>query len=146
MFVIETDIDRDPETVFGHLAAVEATPSWYSAVQSAAPLTSGPVGVGSRYRFERQSPSGPAVNDLQFTVFQPPSLFTIASRSGPAPFIYRYVLRPAADGGTHLTLEGEISGKGLTGAAALLAPLAPALFERGMRENIAVLKRLIEAR
>jgi hypothetical protein len=44
----------------------------------------------------------------------------------------------------HLRLEGEISGEGLGRGFALLAPLAPRLFERGMRANLASLKQLLE--
>ena len=144
MFVIDTQIDRDPAAVFAWLARVGDTPRWYSAVERVEPLTAGPVAAGSRFRFYRQLPGGQAINEVEITDYVPSSLFTVASLSGPTPFTYRYSLSPHG-AGTMLRLEGEISGAGLSGPAALLAPLAPALFERGMRTNLEAFKRLVEA-
>ena len=142
-FTIEIDIDRPSEVVFGYLAQVENTPKWYSAVEEAEKLTSAPVSTGTRYRLLRQLPTGPAVNDVEVTEFTPNSVFTIASRSGPTPFTYRYRLSPQGKN-THLRLEGEISGEGLGRGFALVAPFAERLFERGMRANLATLKQLLE--
>jgi uncharacterized protein YndB with AHSA1/START domain len=145
MFVIEIDIDKDPEIVFARLAEVEDTPQWYSAVQRVDPVAISPSGHGSRYRFMRQLPSGQAINEVEITEYVRPTVFTLQSRSGPTPFTYRYLLAPNQRGGTTLKLEGEISGEGLGGPLSLLAPLASSLFERGMRTNIATFKQLVEA-
>jgi uncharacterized protein YndB with AHSA1/START domain len=145
MFVIETDIDKDAATVFGRLTRIEETPQWYSAVQSVEPIAGSPSGLGARYRFTRQLPSGQAVNEVEITEFEPSVVVTLQSRSGPTPFTYRYELQPNQRGGTRLRLEGEISGEGLSGPIALLGALASTLFERGMRTNIATFKRLVEA-
>jgi uncharacterized protein YndB with AHSA1/START domain len=144
MFVIEIDINRAPELVFGRLARAEDTPRWYSAVQRVDQVANSPPGLGARYRFTRELPSGPTVNEVEVTEYQQPTVYTLKSRSGPTPFTYRYVLAPNAAGGTRLRLEGEISGEGIGGPLALLAPLASKLFERGMRTNLASFKRLVE--
>ena len=89
-------------------------------------------------------PGGRAVNEVEVTELVPNEVFTLASRSGPTPFTYRYRLAPLA-GGTRLRLEGEISGESLGGALSLLAPLAPSLFARGMRTNLRTFKALLEA-
>jgi uncharacterized protein YndB with AHSA1/START domain len=143
MFTIEIDIDRPPEVVFGYLAQVENTPKWYSAVEKADKLTSAPISTGTYYRLLRRLPTGPAINDVEITEFVPNSVFTLASRSGPTPFTYRYRLSPQGKT-THLRLEGEISGEGLGRGFGLLAPLAPRLFEPVMRANLATLKQLLE--
>ena len=143
MFTIEIEIERPPEVVFSYLAQVENTPKWYSAVEKADKLTSAPVSAGTCYRLLRRLPTGPAINDVEVTEFVPNSAFTLASRSGPTPFTYRYRLSPQGKN-THLRLEGEISGEGLGRGFALLAPLATRLFERGMRANLAMLKQLVE--
>ncbi len=145
MFTIDTDIARPPDVVFARLAAVEETPRWYSAVESAEPLTPAPLGVGSRFRMVRELPGGRAENEVEVTEFVPDQALTLQSRSGPTPFTYRYTLSPLAGGGTRLHLDGEISGAGLGGVAGLLAPLAPSLFARGMRTNLAAFKALVEA-
>ena len=145
MFVIETAVDKSPETVFTRLTRVEDTPQWYSAVQRVEHVVGTPAGLGSRYRFMRQLPSGPAVNEVEITEYELPGVFTLKSRSGPTPFTYRYVLAPNQPDGTRLRLEGEISGEGLGGPLSLFAPLASMFFERGMRTNIETFKRLVEA-
>jgi hypothetical protein len=90
-----------------------------------------------------QRPTGPAINDVEVTEFVPNSVFTLASRSGPTPFTYRYRLSPQGKN-TQLRLEGEISGEGLGRGFALVAPFAERLFERGMRANLATLKQILE--
>lgn len=144
MFVIEIEINRGAELVFSRLARAEDTPLWYSAVQRVEQVAGSPSGAGARYRFMRQLPSGPAVNEVEVTEYERPTVFTLESRSGPTPFTYRYLLAPSAGGGTRLRLEGEISGEGIGGALSLLAPLASTFFERGMRANLASFKRLVE--
>lgn len=143
MFTIEINIDRPPHVVFGYLAQVENAPKWYSAVEKADKLTSSPVSAGTRYRFLRRLPTGPAINDVEVIEFVPNSILTLASRSGPTPFTYRYRLSPL-DKKTHLRLDGNISSEGLGRGFALLAPLAQRLFKRGMRANLTTLKRLLE--
>jgi uncharacterized protein YndB with AHSA1/START domain len=143
MFTIEIEIDRPPEVVFGYLAQVENTPKWYSAVEKADKLTSAPVSTGTCYCLLRRLPTRHAINDVEVTEFVPNIVFTLASRSGPSPFTYRYRLSPHGNN-THLRLEGEIGGEGLGPGFALLAPLASRLFERGMRANLATLKQLLE--
>lgn len=143
MFKIEIEIDRPPEVVFDYLAQVENTPKWYSAVEKADKLTSAPVSAGTCYRFLRQLPTGPAINDVEVTEFVPNSVFTLASRSGPTPFTYRYRVSSQSKN-TYLRLEGEICSEGLGGGFALVAPFAERLFERGMRANLAKLKQLLE--
>ena len=143
MFTIEIEIARPPEALFGYLAQVENTPNWYSAVERADKLTSAPVSTGARFRMSRRLPTGPAVDDVEVTEFVPNRVFTLASLSGPTPFTYRYRLSPKGKN-TLLRLEGEISGEGLGGGFALLAPIAPLIFERGMRANLAALKEILE--
>ena len=144
MFVIAIEINKGPEFVFARLARAEDTPRWYSAVQRVDQVAGSPSGMGARYRFKRELPSGPAVNEVEATEYEPPRVYTLKSRSGPTPFTYRYLLAPNASGGTRLRLEGEISGEGIGGPLSLLAPLASKLFERGMRTNLARFKRLVE--
>jgi uncharacterized protein YndB with AHSA1/START domain len=143
MFTIEIEIGRPPAVVFDYLAQVENTTKWYSAVERADKLTTAPVSTGSCYRLLRQLPTGPAINDVEVTEFVPNSVFTIASRSGPTPFTYRYRLSPQGKN-TQLRLDGEISGEGLGRGFGLVAPFAERLFGRGMRANLATLKQLLE--
>ncbi|MCC8967746.1 SRPBCC family protein [Bradyrhizobium sp. Pear76] len=143
MFDIDIQIDRPVANVFDYLKDMEACSRWYEAVRSVDRVSSGSTGQGSRFQFKRKIGGKAIDNTVEVTEFHEPDLLTIASVNGPTPFSYRYRLSPS-DGGTRLHLTGSISGEGLTGAIALLAPLANTLFKKGMRTNLETLKRLIE--
>ena len=144
-FTIDIEIAAPPLRVFDYLADGSRTPEWYEAVRTATKVTEGPTGEGSRYVFARVLPQqGEVTNEVEVTEFDPPSLITFTSRSGPTPFVYRYMIEPA-ETGSRVTLEGSITGEGLKGPAALLAPFAGKFFARGMAENLQELKSRIEA-
>jgi hypothetical protein len=105
--------------------------------------TAGTSGLGTRYEVRRQLPGGPARNEVEITTFESGREVTFTSLSGPTPFVYRYIVEPDSQH-TRLTLEGTISAAGLTGPAALLGPLAEGIFKRGMRDNLGVLKEILE--
>lgn len=143
-FSIDMPIRRPTDVVFAFLADSRNTPRWYQAVREADLVTPGPIGVGTRYRFVRDLPGGRAVNLVEVVELEPDAVVTLASVDGPTPFRYRYTLAPT-DGRTDLRLDGEISGEGIEGPAALFAPFASRLFARGMRSNLAELARLLES-
>lgn len=142
-FSIAVDVDAPQQTVFSYLADGSRTPEWYEAVQTASKTTEGPTGEGTRYTFTRVLPQGEVVNEVEVSEFRDPSLITFASRSGPTPFVYRYRVEPAG-AGSRVTLEGSITGEGLRGPAALVAPLAGKFFARGMGQNLKALKARLE--
>lgn len=142
-FTITTSIRRPRGEVFEFMSDGSKTPLWYEAVQSARKTTSGPIGRGSRYEFTRNLPQGRVTNEVEVSEFEVPRRVTFTSISGPTPFRYRYDLAETHEG-TALTLHGEIRGKGLSGPAALLAPLASQFFKRGMEKNLAALTRTLE--
>jgi len=142
-FTIRINVDVPREAVFSYLADGSRTPEWYEAVQTATKTTEGPTAEGTRYTFTRTLPQGEAVNDVEVSEFHEPHRIAFASRSGPTPFTYRYRIEPTG-AGSRVTLEGSITGEGLRGRWALLAPLAGRLFERGMARNLESLKARLE--
>lgn len=142
-FTINIEVDAQQSDVFDYLADGARTPEWYEAVIRAFKTTDGATAVGTRFDFTRTLPQGEVVNEVEITEFAEPTLITFTSRSGPTPFVYRYRVAPTPTG-SRLTLEGTISGEGLRGPAALLAPLAGRFFEKGMAKNLAVLKARLE--
>lgn len=143
-FTIEIDVDAPPEAVFSYLADAGRTPEWYEAVQTASKTTEGPTGEGTFYTFTRVLPQGEVVNDVEVSQFREPNLVEFTSRSGPTPFVYRYRVEPSGNG-SRVTLEGSITGEGLKGPTALLAPLAGKFFGRGMAQNLRTLKARLES-
>lgn len=143
-FTIDIDVDAPQQTVFHYLADGTRTPEWYEAVRSANKTSEGSSGKGTRFRFTRVLPQGQVVNEVEISEFREPDLVTYASRSGPTPFVYRYRIEPTA-AGSRVILEGSITGEGVTGPAALLAPFAGKFFARGMTENLKTLKTRLES-
>ena len=143
-FVLKLDIGRRVQDVFSFLADSENTPIWYEAVRSVRKLTPGLVREGTRYEMVRHLPQGVVENEVEVSELEANERVTLRSLSGPTPFTYCYLLEPNGER-TQLTLEGEITGEGLAGPAALLAPLAGTLFKRGMATNLEALKRHLEA-
>jgi uncharacterized protein YndB with AHSA1/START domain len=143
-FTIDIDVDVSQKIVFRYLADGVRMPEWYEAVQTATKTTEGPTMEGTRYTFTRVLPQGEVVNEVEISEFQEPSLITFTSRSGPTPFVYRYRVEPSG-AGSLVTLEGSITGEGLRGRAAFLAPFAGKFFERGMAQNLKALKKRLES-
>lgn len=142
-FTITVDVNAPQAAVFSYLADGTLTPQWYEAVRSARRIAEAPTGVGARYEFVRDLPQGEVVNEVEVSEYEQPRLVTFSSRSGPTPFVYRYLIEETEQG-SRVTLEGAITGKGLKGPAALLAPLAGKFFEKGMAKNLRVLKGRLE--
>jgi uncharacterized protein YndB with AHSA1/START domain len=143
-FETSVDIHRPPQQVFEFIADFRRMPEWYEAVQQVTTDGSGPAHPGARFTTARSLPGGMAYNEVEVVVFQPSDEIAIASISGPTPFRYHYRLADIP-GGTRLTLNGDISAEGLPGPAGLLGGLATRLFHQGMKKNLQVLKRILEA-
>ncbi len=82
------------------------------------------------------------MNDLEITLHKHAEEFAIRTLSGPTPFVYRYAFS-RSDGGTLVELDAEVE---LPGVAALAGPLARRAVKRGVDDNFATLKRVLEAR
>jgi uncharacterized protein YndB with AHSA1/START domain len=141
-FELTLDIDVPPSRVFAFVSDFSTMPQWYSAVENVQRV-SGTGALGTRYSIRRQLLGAPARNDVEKTNHVENRQVTFTSISGPTPFVYRYSVE-ASRKGTRLSLEGTISGAGLSGPAALLGPLAEGLFKQGMRDNLQTLKRILE--
>ncbi|MGH1565241.1 SRPBCC family protein [Mumia sp. DW29H23] len=141
-FELHVDIARPPAAVWAVLSDVTRTPEWYEAVVRVVPVSPAGRGTGATYSITRTLPGGTAVNLVQVTESVSGERFTMESRSGPTPFTYRYSLT-SVEGGTRLTLDGEISAEGLPQPLASLGPVVTTVFKKGMRSNLRVLARSI---
>jgi uncharacterized protein YndB with AHSA1/START domain len=141
-FTLELDIAAAPAEVFSFVADFANTPQWYSAVQRVERLH-GSGDVGTEYTVHRRLPGGAVVNRMEVTSYVDGQEITLASVSGPTPFTYRYRVESAPKG-ARLLLEGTISAAGLSGPGRLLGPVTERLFKRGMRDNLGMLKGILE--
>lgn len=134
-------IERSIGEVFAYVAEPRNFPTWNSAV-SAVQMTSAESvgGAGSTYLMERRLPIGRVENELVVVIREWPARFAIKTTSGPTPFLYEF--RFTADGGTTLIeLEAEAE---LRGVAELLGPLARLSLQRGVNDNLAALKAILD--
>ena len=144
MITFETDvrIERPIEEVFAYVSDPLNFRRWNSAVEAVRKTSAGESDVGSTYLMERQLPTGRASNELEIVAHERPKAFAIRATSGPTPFVYRYRFS-SESGGTVVQLDAEVE---LQGTAALLGKLARPAVKKGVDENFAALKELLEAR
>jgi uncharacterized protein YndB with AHSA1/START domain len=143
VIAFETDvrIDRRIEEVFAYVSDPLNLPRWNSAVQTVRKTSAGDNGGASTYTMERELPTGRAVNELEIVASESPREFAIRSTAGSTPFLYRYQLS-AENGETIVKLDAEVE---LPGAAAFLPQLARRLVKKGVDDNLATLKQILEA-
>ncbi len=133
-FETSVGIERPIDEVYAYLSDPRNFPEWNSAVESVR-------GAGSTYTMERRLPTGHATNQLEIVNDEQPREFAIRTTAGPTPFLYRY--RFAADNGkTVVRLDAQVE---LGGPAALVPQLARRGVKKGVDDNLAALKTILEA-
>jgi len=136
-------IERPLEDVFAYVSDPLNFPRWNSAVQTVRRTSVGAdTDVGSTFAMERNLPSGRAVNALEIVTRERPREFAIRTTSGPTPFVYRYRFSPESDA-TVLELDAAVE---LGGAAELLRLLVRRAVQKGVDDNLATLKTILEQR
>jgi uncharacterized protein YndB with AHSA1/START domain len=140
-FETDTSIERPVQEVFAYVSDPLNFPRWNSAVRAVRKTSAGDNGGASTYSMERRLPTGRAVNELEVVASEPPRTFAIRTTSGPTPFLYRYQLSEET-GETLMKLDAEVE---LPGAASFLPQLARRLVKKGVDDNLATLKQILEA-
>jgi len=143
VITFETDvrIDRPIEEVFTYVSDPRNFPHWNSAVQAVRKTSEDQDAVASTYSMERQLPTGRAVNELEIVARDPSREFAIRTTSGPTPFVYRYRFS-RENGETVVQLNVEVE---LPSAAAFIPQLVRRAVRNGVDDNLAALKRILEA-
>jgi uncharacterized protein YndB with AHSA1/START domain len=134
-------IARPIEEVFAYVSDPLNLPHWNSAVRAVWQPRGRESEVGSRYTMERELPRGGVQNELEVFAREHATEFGIRTTSGPTPFTYHYRFS-TANGQTLVQLDAVLE---LDGPAALLGPLAGRAVKRGVDDNLAELKRILEA-
>jgi hypothetical protein len=134
-------IARAIEEVFAYVSDPLNLPHWNSAVRAVWKTRGRESEVGSRYTMERELPRGGVQNELEVFAREHATEFGIRTTSGPTPFTYHYRFS-TANGQTLVQLD---AGLELDGPAALLGPLAGRAVKRGVDDNLAELKGILEA-
>ena len=91
---------------------------------------------------KRQLPTGVATNQLEIVARKQPYGFAIRTTAGPTPFLYRYRFG-VENGETIVRLDAQVE---LGGIAAVIPQVARVAVKRGVDDNLATLKLILERR
>jgi len=134
-------VDRPVEDVWEFISNFENTTRWSRNVLEARQTSNGPLGIGSTLQTAVKAFGRRRTADYRVTEYEPNHAFAFTVTSGPMTSRARYSVEPAG-AGTRLTASGEAETKGLY---RLLAPILLRTLKRHSREDLANLKRLLEA-
>jgi uncharacterized protein YndB with AHSA1/START domain len=140
-FEATVEVARPRDEVFAYVADPRSFPEWNSAVASVEALSRPAPAVGARYLMRRRLPTGPASNELAIVAWAPPDTFVVRTTSGPTPFTYNYRFADTARG-TAVRLLAEIE---LPGTGPLIGRFAARAVKRGVDDNLATLRGILES-
>jgi Polyketide cyclase / dehydrase and lipid transport len=127
--------------VFAFLADLRNIPRWNYAIARTVPTSPGPAGAGATYRQIRTIPRRSEEN-LQITVFQPPTRLAVQGQLGPVRATASYLLEPVP-GGTRLANDVELEP--LSAPLRPIGPLAVPRVKAAVAHNLGTLKELLES-
>jgi polyketide cyclase/dehydrase/lipid transport protein len=143
-FQLKICINRPAADVFAVVADPRNMPRWYDAVERVVELAPGTSPDTARFRVTRSLAGSSADNIVDVTAASSNRTVLLESRSGPTPFRYRYTIEPQGTGSL-LTLDAQISGSGLPVPLRSVDAVTTRAFKHGMRQNLDVLKHLVES-
>jgi carbon monoxide dehydrogenase subunit G len=124
---------------FVHDTAKDAL--WQTTLVESEKLTDGPLRVGTQVREVRHFLGLRVEMAWEVTEYEPTTRSAIRGISGPIPLAGGYRLEPV-DGGTRLTVSGELDAHGLF---KLAEPVFARITGRELEANLGHLKDLLEA-
>ena len=134
-------INRPVEAVWKFVSNIENMPNWDRGVLEARQTSEGPMGVGSTVQVVRQFLGRRRI--AHFRVVDVVPNRTVAIQAGGAGITgkVRYTFEPV-EGGTRMTSSAEVV---LGGWLKLIAPIIRPMLERDGRDDLANVKRVVEA-
>jgi carbon monoxide dehydrogenase subunit G len=134
-------VNRPVEEVWDFIGDFENTTRWSRGVLEARQTSDGPLGAGATLQTVVRAFGRRRTADYLVTEYQPNHAFAFTVTSGPMRSRARYLVEPAGTG-TRLTASGEAAA---TGPARLLAPILVRIVKRHSQDDLANLKRILEA-
>ena len=134
------EIERPVDEVFAFVANLENIPRWNGDVVKTKKMSAGPIEAGTTFRQYRDGLSG-AGEAVAITAHSPHERLEVRARlaDSPAQLTYEF---DEVDGGTRLINEIEVDPKG---AMRLITPVVESRVGHSVAENLAELKRVLEA-
>jgi uncharacterized protein YndB with AHSA1/START domain len=132
-------INRPRADVFAYLAHFENIPLWNYAISETRKLTSGPVGVGTRYRQVRTIPT-PSEEEFEVVEFEPDHRLSVDGDLALFHGRVSYALDSTGDA-TMLTNSMDLRA---SGPLNMVAQLATRRVQSAVATNLGALKELLE--
>jgi len=136
-----TVINRPVEEVFAVLSNLENNLKWDSVALEVKKTSEGPIGVGTTWRILQKTFGKRLEIEAKFTEYEPNRKTTLKSKSGPFPVEARRTYEPV-EGGTRVSHIFKIEPGGFF---KLAEPLLMRLVKRGIENDLATMKDLMEA-
>ena len=142
MYAFESQVwlNRSQQEVFEYVSNPANDPLWRDSAVASEWLSDPPHGVGSTIRNVDKFLGREMDGTIEVTVWDPPSVLGYKSASGPLEFVMTMTSRPK-DGGTQLTLSGEVELAGIFGLAERV--VGPML-DKQMTKDLDGLKRVMD--
>jgi carbon monoxide dehydrogenase subunit G len=134
-------VNRPVAEVWTFISNFENTTRWSRGVLEARQTSDGPLGVGSTLQTVVKAFGRRRTADYLVTAYEPNSAFAFTVTSGPMTSRARYSVEPAG-AGTRLTASGKAEA---TGLYKLLAPILVRTLKRHSQDDLANVKRILEA-
>lgn len=138
-FTNTVTIDRPQGDVFAFLARFENIPSWNYAISETRKLTTGPVGVGTRYRQLRTLPA-PSEEEFEVVEFEPDRRLSL---DGDLAVFHGRVSYALDSGGGATTLTNTMDLRA-SGPMNLVAQLGTRSVQAAVAANLDTLKQILE--
>lgn len=140
-------IDRPIDTVWAFVADVKNREGWVAGVREVTVTSLGALDVGSTFTSKYSYQAKTTAVSYEVVEWQPPEVQVVRSTSGPFPFRGTTQLETVAEGTrlTH-TVEAGADSVGAKVMFALFGPLLRAGMRRHLRQELRVLKYLVERR
>ena len=140
-FDVSTIIARPVEAVFEFVSNLANNPQWQAMTVEATKTSEGAVGLGTTWRETVRLLGRRVEVERQTTAYEPSSMFSVATTSGPVQVEATVSLEPM-EGGTRF----KAAFRGDTGTFAKLGgPLLASMMKRAVEADVATLKALLES-
>ena len=138
----EIEIDRPRDKVAAYAANPENATAWYENIERVEWKTDPPLGIGSRIAFVARFLGRRLAYTYEVTELVADERIVMRTADGPFPMETTYTWSETSKGGTRMTLRNRGRPAGF---AKIGAPLMMTAMRRANRNDLARLKRLLEA-
>ena len=136
-------VNRPVAEVWTFISNFENTTRWSRGVLEARQTSEGPMGVGSTLQTVVRAFGRRRTASYLVTEYEPNTAFAFEVTSGVMTSKARFSVEPGeAEAGTRLTASGEVDA---VGPYKLLAPILVRTLKRHSEDDLANLKRILEA-